>query len=151
MTHSEFYYNLTSSVSVSNWCGFCYTSYKTYSEYSLTQGHTFSSISSRGILCLIDIFNYFSVIYVCNTYVCQNIMVTDNKSGWILLEHTWASDSWSTMNLFHLIDLSLVNVIFLFPISSPLTLKTGQIWCACILYFSTSFLSMTYATIMLPL
>ena len=35
MTHSEFYHNSTPSASVSNWCGFCYTSCKTYSEYSL--------------------------------------------------------------------------------------------------------------------
>jgi hypothetical protein len=65
MTHSEFYHNSTPSASVSNWCGFCYTSCKTYSEYSLTQGYTFSSISSQGLLCLI--FNYFSFIYACNT------------------------------------------------------------------------------------
>jgi hypothetical protein len=40
---------------------------ETYSEYPLIQGHTFSSNSSRGLLCFIDILNYFSVIYACNT------------------------------------------------------------------------------------
>jgi hypothetical protein len=29
MTHSEFYHNSTPSASVSNWCGFCYTTCKT--------------------------------------------------------------------------------------------------------------------------
>jgi hypothetical protein len=67
MTHLKSYHNSTPSVSVNNWCRFYYTSYRSYSEYPLTQGHTFSSNSSWGLLCLIDILNYFSVIYACNT------------------------------------------------------------------------------------
>jgi hypothetical protein len=55
MTHSEFYHNSTPSASVSNWCGFCYTFCKTYSECPLTQGHTILSNWSRGLLYLIDI------------------------------------------------------------------------------------------------
>jgi hypothetical protein len=35
------------------------------------------------------------------TNICQNIPVSYTKSGWVLLEHILASNTWSMWNLLH--------------------------------------------------
>jgi hypothetical protein len=149
MTHLEFYYNSTPSASVSNWCGFCYTSYKNYSKYPLTQEHTLSSNSLWGLLCLIDILNYFSVIYACNTQIAKisRLELLSQGESYLSILKLLTAKTLRTYSIWSIFYFFMG--LCLFPISSPLTLNTSKIWRACVLCFSTSFLSMPYTTITL--
>jgi len=150
----ELFHNITPSASVNNWCGFYYTSCRKLNLSSpLTLGHMFLSNSLWGLLYLTKLqgfLNYLPVIYAWNTYTCQNIPITYTKSGWVLLEHTWASDSWSIWNLFHLIDLLIGSWDIKIPKLITLDYQ-GRLYFTYILYFLISFLSMSYAIILIPL
>ena len=150
----ELFHNNTPTASVSNYCGFHYTSRQnitfiptTIWEYLffLTQHEAYDTLQK-----LQDILNSIPVIYIWTGLLPKLLgYVNYVRVSFYLYTH-WAFNSWSIWNHVHLIDLISVPETLKFSNLLPLTIWAGVGLFVSILYFFRIFFKYAFAIVLIP-